>query len=84
MSPSPIAAARRREVERRLGAEFALDPAALGRFVASEPPVTDDRPTLEHNGIDRVLGEFGSASNLLRYNLSRVSAARDGLPGSTL
>ena len=75
MSPRPIPAERRRAVDARLSTVFALDPAHLRRFIDGAAPITDDRPTLEYNGIDRVLGRFRSSSNLLRYNLSRVSAA---------
>jgi spermidine synthase len=78
MSPSPIPEERRRAVDARFGTAFALDPAALARFVAGAPPVTDDQPRLEHSGIDRVLGEFGSASALLEHNLGRVIAAQAG------
>jgi spermidine synthase len=79
MSPSPLGPEARAHAQAELGVLLALDPAGVERFVANAPPVTDDRPSLEHNGIDRVLGRYGSAVALLRHNLSLVAAAsRDG------
>ncbi|MBX7192136.1 MAG: fused MFS/spermidine synthase [Sandaracinaceae bacterium] len=78
MSPTPLSAEARGRVEASLHTEFVLDPAAVARFAAGVPPVTDDRPSLEHNGIDRVLGQYGSAIALLEHNLGLVVEARDG------
>lgn len=74
-SPRPIPAGRRAAVERELATAFALDPAHLRRFIDGAGPTTDDRPSLEYNGVDRVLSRFRSPSRMLRYNLQRVVAA---------
>jgi predicted membrane-bound spermidine synthase len=74
-SPRAIPEEARRRVGNELRIDFTLDPAGVARFVAGSGPVTDDRPALEYNGIDRVYGQFGSSRSLLRYNLRRVGAA---------
>lgn len=58
----------------RLRAAFVLDPAGVRRYAAGAALITDDRPRLEYSGIDRVLGRYGSARALLRFNLSEVVA----------
>jgi spermidine synthase len=78
MSPSPLDPEARTRAQTELGVQLVLDPAGVERFVAGAPPVTDDRPSLEHNGIDRVLGSYGSALALLRHNLALVAAAARG------
>ncbi len=75
MSPSPLASDARARVEAELGIQFVLDRSGVERFVSGVPPVTDDRPRLEHNGIDRVLGQFRSATGLLEHNLGLIAAA---------
>jgi len=80
MSPSSLSSDARARAEAELGVQFVLDRAGLERFVAGTAPVTDDRPSLEHTGIDRVLGEFGSATGLLQHNLSLVAAAMNARP----
>ena len=80
MSPSPIASDARARAEAELGVQFVLDRAGVERFIAGTSPVTDDRPSLEHNGIDRVLGDFGSATGLLEHNLGLVAAAMNARP----
>jgi spermidine synthase len=75
MSPSAIPEQRRRAATERLGTVFVLDPPHLRAFAAGEAPVTDDRPALEYNGVDRVLGIFKSPTELQRHNLARVDAA---------
>lgn len=74
-SPRPVPAARRAVVEAELRTAFALDPAHLRRFIDGAAPTTDDRPSLEYNGVDRVLDRFRSPARMLRYNLQRVVAA---------
>ncbi|MBK8479951.1 MAG: fused MFS/spermidine synthase [Proteobacteria bacterium] len=59
----------------RLRAAIVLDPEGVRRYARGAALITDDRPRLEYSGIDRVLGRFGSARGLLRFNLSEVFAA---------
>ncbi|HJZ84839.1 MAG TPA: fused MFS/spermidine synthase [Polyangia bacterium] len=74
-SPEPLDPERRTHAQATLHVEFVLDPAALARFVGGADPVTDDRPSLEYSGVDRALGRFRSARQLLLYNLEQVRRA---------
>ncbi len=71
-SNGPLDAARRRKAERELGVRFVLSPAGVRRYAGGTAPVTDDRPSLEYTGLDRVYGVYGDPVKLLERNLKEL------------
>jgi len=71
-SNAPLPRARVAAAERELGARFLAAPDAARRFAAGAAPVTDDRPTLEYSGLDRVRARFPTGNALRDDNVARL------------
>jgi spermidine synthase len=74
-SARPLDILKVRSAEERLGVRFILDPAGARRYAAGVLPVTDDLPSLEYSGLDRVRRNFGGEQGLHQFNIAELAAA---------
>jgi spermidine synthase len=74
-SGRPLDLSKVKRAEQSLGVRFVLDPEGARRYAAGAAAVTDDLPSLEYAGLDRVRQVYGGEQGLHQHNISELVSA---------